>query len=212
MEKYFITGIDTDIGKTVAVGWLARELAKCGKSVVTQKLIQTGCRGISEDILKHRKIMGIGVLPEDSDGTTCKYVMTYPASPHIACAIDNVVLDIPSIAANTEKLCAKFDMVLIEGAGGIMVPLTQDYLTIDYILDYRLPTFIVVSSRLGSLNHALLSLEICRMRGVELAGIIYNTFPKTAFEIEDSTRDFLKKYLSKNFPNAEFKEMSKIDF
>ena len=76
--KYFVSGTDTNIGKTVAVAWLAKKFASEGRKVVTQKLIQTGCEGISEDILAHRKITGSGLLPEDENRTTCRYVLKFP--------------------------------------------------------------------------------------------------------------------------------------
>lgn len=212
MQKIFVSGIDTNIGKTVAAGWLARNFMAQGKSVITQKLIQTGCVGISEDILAHRKIMGAGILPEDSDSTTCKYVLRFPSSPHLACRLENVKLDLRSIAENTEKLARKFDVVIIEGAGGLMVPLTEDVLTSDYIKENDLQVALVVSSRLGSLNHALLSLEYCLKKPLKLYGIVYNTYPKADKEIEDSTRDYLKAYLEKNFPGAKFLEMGKLEF
>ena len=69
-----------------------------------------------------------------------------------------------------------------------------------------------VSSRLGSLNHALLSLEYCLKKPLKLYGIVYNTYPKADKEIEDSTRDYLKAYLEKNFPGAKFLEMGKLEF
>ncbi len=212
MKKIFVSGIDTNIGKTVAIGWLARNFMAQGKSVVTQKLIQTGCVGISEDILVHRKIMGVGILPEDSDGTTCKYVLRFPSSPHLACKLENVKLDLHSIAENTEKLARKYDVVLIEGAGGLMVPLTENVLTSDYIKENDLQLVLVVSSRLGSLNHALLSLEYCLKKPLKLYGIIYNTYPPEEKEIEDSTRGYLQDYLKKNFPCAKFMEMGKLEF
>ena len=94
MEKtIFVSGIDTDAGKTYCTAWLANKLRAEGRSVITQKFIQTGCTGISEDILKHREIMGIEPQEVDKDGTTCPYVMTYPASPHLAAEIDHVVID-----------------------------------------------------------------------------------------------------------------------
>lgn len=212
MEKIFVSGIDTNIGKTVAAGWLARNFMAQGKSVVTQKLIQTGCSGISEDVLVHRKIMGVGILPEDLDGTTCKYVLRFPSSPHLACKLENVKLDLGSIAENTEKLAQKFDVVIIEGAGGLMVPLTDGILTSDYVKENNLQVALVVSSRLGSLNHALLSLEYCLRKPLKLYGVIYNTYPTEEKEIEDSTRDYLRAYLSRNFPSAEFLEMGKLEF
>ena len=79
MAVYFISGIDTDAGKSIVTGVIARTLLQKGVHVITQKFIQTGCVGISEDILKHREIMGIPPQEVDKDGTTCPYVMTYPA-------------------------------------------------------------------------------------------------------------------------------------
>ena len=127
---YFVSGIDTDTGKSIITGLLARSLQKKGVRVVTQKFIQTGCTGISEDILKHREIMEIGPLEIDRDGTTCPYVMTYPASPHLAAEIDRVTLDTDRIAASSRKLDELYDIVLLEGAGGLYVPVTRDYFTI----------------------------------------------------------------------------------
>ena len=74
MNVFFVSGIDTGIGKTVATGVFAKKLAEKGANPITQKLIQTGCEGISEDILEHRKVMGIPLRPEDRDFTTCPYV------------------------------------------------------------------------------------------------------------------------------------------
>ena len=79
----FVGGIDTDIGKTVATGWLAAKLMRQGFSVITQKIVQTGCTGISDDILVHRRLQNLPLLPEDTDGTTCPYLFGYPCSPQI---------------------------------------------------------------------------------------------------------------------------------
>lgn len=208
--KFFVSGTDTNIGKTVATGWLARKYAAEGKSVVTQKLVQTGCAGVSEDILAHRKIMKCGLLDCDADFTTCKYVLRYPASPHIVAKMEGVEFDFDSIARNTAELEKKFDVVLVEGAGGLAVPLSDDFLTADYVVKYALPLWLVVPSKLGSLNHALLSLEYCARREIRLAGIVYNTFPKSLREIEDSTREYLFQYLKKNHPKAELLDMGEV--
>ena len=107
MKKvYFVTGIDTDAGKSIVTGVLARDWAGRGRRVVTQKFIQTGCPGLSEDIETHRRIMGTGLLPEDLDGTTCPIVFTYPASPHLAAAIDSRRIDLLLIG-NAPKNCLK---------------------------------------------------------------------------------------------------------
>ena len=122
MATYFISGIDTDAGKSIVTGIIARTFISDGVKVITQKFIQTGCTGLSEDILKHREIMGIAPQEVDRDGTTCPYVMTYPASPHLAAEIDGVSIDIRRIRRSTERLEELYDVVLLEGREGFMCP------------------------------------------------------------------------------------------
>ena len=159
---YFISGIDTDAGKSYCTAWLARQLAESGKRVITQKFIQTGNVGHSEDIDLHRRIMGSGYLPEDREGLTMPEIFSYPCSPHLAARIDRRPIDFQKIEQATDELARRYDIVLVEGAGGLMVPLTEEYLTIDYIADHRYPLLFVTSGRLGSINHTLLALEAIR--------------------------------------------------
>ena len=209
MKKvYFVTGIDTDAGKSIVTGVLARDWAGRGRRVVTQKFIQTGCPGLSEDIETHRRIMGTGLLPEDLDGTTCPIVFTYPASPHLAAAIDSRRIDLSLIGKCTEKLLEKYDVVLLKGAGGLFVPLEGLYNTIDYVAERRLPVILVTSPRLGSINHTLLSLEACRNRNIEVAKVVYNLYPPTDAPITDGTRDYLKTYLREFHPQARWLEVN----
>ncbi|OLA85215.1 MAG: dethiobiotin synthase [Verrucomicrobia bacterium CAG:312_58_20] len=212
MKVLFISGTDTGIGKTAATAALARKLAEAGENPVTQKLVQTGCEGVSEDIISHRKIMGSGLLPEDLDFTTCPYVLKYPASPHLACAMEGVKIDFAKIDACTKRLSEKYSSVLIEGVGGLMVPLAEDYLVADFVADRNLPLVLVVPSRLGSLSHALLNFEVCERRGISVAGVVYNTFPAAPKEIENSTRDYLKRRLFASHPSAFFEEIGEIKF
>lgn len=211
MAVYFISGIDTDAGKSIVTGVIARTLLKKGVNVVTQKFIQTGCVGISEDILKHREIMGIEPLEVDKDGTTCPYVMTYPASPHLAAEIDKVDIDVKRIHQSTVKLAAMYDMVLLEGAGGLYVPVTRDYLTIDYIQEYKHPLILVSSSKLGSINHTLMSLELCRLRGIEVKYVVYNDFPNDSEFIKNDSVTIIRQYLQQHFPTCELLELPVVE-
>lgn len=211
MAVYFISGIDTDAGKSIVTGVIARTLLKKGVNVVTQKFIQTGCVGISEDILKHREIMGIEPLEVDKDGTTCPYVMTYPASPHLAAEIDKVDIDVKRIHQSTVKLAAMYDMVLLEGAGGLYVPVTRDYLTIDYIQEYKHPLILVSSSKLGSINHTLMSLELCRLRGIEVKYVVYNDFPNDSEFIKNDSITIIRQYLQQHFPTCELLELPVVE-
>ncbi|MCQ4874049.1 ATP-dependent dethiobiotin synthetase BioD [Butyricimonas paravirosa] len=201
-KTIFVSGIDTDAGKSVVTGLLARSLRKRGVNVITQKFIQTGWVGVSEDIQKHRKIMGIEPQPEDVDDTTCPYVMTYPASPHLAAEIDKVTLDTGRIEESTRRLESMYDMVLLEGAGGLYVPVTREYFTIDYIADHRLPLILVASSKLGSINHTLMSLEVCRARGIEIVCLVYNRFPNDSEWITNDSITIFRQYLEQHFPGT----------
>ena len=118
----FISGIDTNVGKTYATGILARQLAAEGHTVITQKMIQTGCTDISEDIEMHRQLMGIPFTEEDKAGLTCPYIFTYPCSPHMAAERDGRRIDLSVITRATQELQKHYEYVLLEGAGGLMVP------------------------------------------------------------------------------------------
>ncbi len=200
---YFISGIDTGIGKTYTTGYLAKLWNEQGQKTITQKLIQTGNVDISEDIEQHREIMGMGWFPEDQSKLTMPEIFTYPASPHLATQIDGREIDFQKIADATQQLAEKYDLVLLEGAGGLMVPLTTDLLTIDYIAEKKFPVILVSSGRLGSINHTLLSLEALKIRGLELYALAYNLNDESQdVLISQDTAAYLKSYLAQHFPKA----------
>ena len=207
-RAYFVTGIDTDAGKSIVTGVLAQALSARGERVLTQKFIQTGCDGLSEDIETHRRIMGIGLLPEDEDGTTCPIVFTYPASPHLAAAIDGRGIDLALVGRGAEELVGKVGAVRVGGAGGQWGPLSEAYRTIDYAAEHGLPVVLVTSPRLGSINHTLLSLEACRNRITEVAAVAYNLYPPAPEPIVRDTRTYLKAYLADRFPAARWLEVN----
>lgn len=199
---YFISGIDTDAGKTYITGAIARHLMEKGKSVATQKFIQTGNKYFSEDIELHRRIMGIEPLPEDLDHTTAPLIFTYPASAQLAAKIDDRKIDLDVIDASTRILSERYDIVLLEGAGGLMVPITDDYFTIDYIKTRNLPLVLVTNGILGSINHTILSLEAIKNREITLSAVIYNEFYDTDPIIATDTFGFIKRYVRRNFPGT----------
>ena len=200
---YFISGIDTGIGKTYTTGYLAKLWNAQGKKTITQKLIQTGNVDISEDIEQHREIMGMGWFPEDESKLTMPEIFTYPASPHLATRIDGREIDFQKIENATEQLAEKYEIVLLEGAGGLMVPLTTDLLTIDYVAEKKHPVILVTSGRLGSINHTILSLEAIKSRGLQLYAVAYNLKDESQDElISKDTAACLKAYLVKHFPNS----------
>lgn len=202
-EVIFISGIDTDAGKSYATGYWANLLAAQGSRVITTKFIQTGCTGTSEDIEVHRAIMGCGMLPEDEARLTAPIILTYPASAQLAAAIDGCEIDLSLIDDATARLAESFDTILIEGAGGLMVPITDEFMAIDYAVTRRLPVALVTNSRLGSINHTVLSLEAIRSRGLRLHTLLYNTFYDSRDRvIAADTRAFIERYVARHFPGT----------
>ena len=209
---YFVSGIDTDIGKTVATGVLAKQLLQQGKSVITQKPVQTGCQNIADDIAVHRKIMGIPMQEADKQRLTMPEIFSYPASPHLAARLDGRTLDLDKIRTATQELAAQYEIVLVEGAGGLMVPLTEDLLTIDYIQQQAYPVILVTSGRLGSINHTLLSFTALKQYGISLYSLIFNHIHDSKDEtVADDTLEYLKGRLKDEFPEAKWQELAKTE-
>lgn len=208
---YFVSGIDTDAGKSIVTGILAKRLNEQGLKTITQKFIQTDGENCS-DILLHRKIMGIPPTAFDKDHTTCPLVFSYPASPHLAAKLDNREIDLSLVEKSYRKLSEHYDIVLVEGAGGLHVPLKGFYTTLDYIQESGLPLIFVTSGKLGSINHTLLSLEVCRYRNIPVALVVYNRFFGTDKVIDEDTFAYIREYLNKFHPDTELSETAAIEF
>jgi dethiobiotin synthetase len=188
-----ITGIDTNIGKSVATGLLGRYLLGQGVRVITQKLVQTGCTGPAEDILAHRHLMGQELQRVDLQGLTCPYVFAKPCSPHLAASLAGQVIDLEVLRQATRSVAAQYELVLLEGAGGLQVPLTQELTLLDYLEQEGYPLIVVSSPRLGSINHTLSALELASNRGLRVLGIIYNRYQESDPVIaKDSAQVFLR--------------------
>ena len=220
MSVLFISGIDTDIGKTYATGMIAKALMKQGINVITQKLVQTGVAidpdsgviGIADDIITHRQLMGVPLQPCDLDFTTCPYRYQKPASPHLSAKLAGQTLYPEVITKATQRLQADFEVVLLEGAGGLLVPTTEQLLTLDYIAEQGYPVILVTSGRLGSINHTLLSLEAIKSRGLNVHSVVYNHIHDSAAQTDEqiaaSTIEFLQKYLQQYYPTTHWLQLS----
>lgn len=192
-----VSGIDTGIGKTFVTGLLAKALLAQGRNVITQKIVQTGCEGFSEDVLEHRRLMGIGLQEADREGFTCPYVFRYPASPHLSARQEDASVDLLHIRRATFVLQKRYDLVLLEGVGGLLVPLSRDLLFADYIRDAGYGLLLVTGPRLGSINHTLLSIEACMKRGIVIRGVIYNCFQNVDRPVADDTREIIRHFMNK---------------
>ena len=155
--------------------------------------------------------MGCGLLPEDVQGLSMPEIYSYPCSPHLAAEIDGRQIDFGKIDSATAILAERYDAVLVEGAGGLMVPLTRDFLTVDFIAARGYPLIFVTSGRLGSINHLLLSLEAVQRRNIPLHAVVYNRYPADDDKlISEDTENYARTFLSENFPAAEFIPMDPL--
>jgi dethiobiotin synthetase len=170
----FITGTDTGVGKTVITAALAWTLVQAGGRVAVMKPVQTGTGlpGMT-DIEFVESVLDANL---DADNV-CIYRFQEPLSPLAASRISGIKIDTCKIREAFGKLRSKHDVVIVEGAGGLLVPITEDYLMADLARDLGIPLLIVARPDLGTLNHTALTVESARRRGIDILGVVINRFP-----------------------------------
>lgn len=179
MKAVFIAGTDTGVGKTVVTGLLSRYLVKKGYRAVTQKWVQTGRAEFSHDIDTHLRLMKMRRKDfKDHLPFMAPYIFDLAYSPHLAARLEKKKIDINKIRRSMDNLAKNFDIVIIEGTGGLLAPLNKKILLIDVIRRFRLPVLLVVENRLGAINHALMSIEALMRRGIKIIGLIFNNISK----------------------------------
>ena len=200
MKSVFITGTDTGIGKTVVTGLLARYLNEYKVKVITQKWIQTGSRFTAEDIVFHLELMG----KKSSDikkylPFVCPYIFKFASSPHLAAKLEKASINTGKIKNAFKILRKNFDVVIVEGLGGVLVPINKDKLVIDIACDLKLPAIVVAGNKLGAINHTFLTIEALKKRNIKIIGIIFNNISKTGNKIilEDNPK-IVKKVSREN--------------
>lgn len=187
MMGCFVTGTDTGVGKTLVSAGLLHALARHHRRVVGMKpvaagLVPWGDDWASEDAIALRSASTLAV-PSALDNPV---LLPDPLSPHIAAARAGVQIDIAAIVRSYQALAAQADAVVVEGAGGFHVPLTDTLTGADLAQALALPVVLVVGLRLGCLNHAMLTAEAIRARGLTLAGWVANRVDPDMEAVEDN--------------------------
>ena len=175
MTAFFVVGTDTGIGKTHASCALLHALARrharvCGMKPVAAGGVRTADGFTNEDSIAHRAASTVRV-PAELDNPI---LLPEPLSPHIAAAHAGTPIAFETVLAAVAALRARTDALVVEGAGGFLVPLSETRTGADLAVALNLPLVLVVGMRLGCLNHALLTAEAIRARGLTLAGWIAN--------------------------------------
>ena len=172
----FVTGTDTGIGKTVVAAGLLRWLRRQGVDAVPMKPVETGVvatEAIGGDLRFCLKAAGLAP-GEDELADMGPFQYEPACSPHLAGRLAGAYPDIETIVACARRLADRHELVIVEGAGGVIVPLNESQTMLDLMDACRLPVVLVARSGLGTINHTLLSLEALRSRGLNVLGVVFN--------------------------------------
>ena len=186
-KAWFVTGTDTGIGKTFVTCALLRGSAARGLRAVGMKPVAAGADVIDGGYLNEdtARLMAASNVPADLPLVT-QYCLSAPIAPHLAAHDEGVDIDFASIAAAFGTLESQADHVFVEGAGGLLVPLGTEGDYADLAKALGLPVILVVGMRLGCINHALLTVEVLRSRGLHLAGWVANRIDPHMQRCEDN--------------------------
>ena len=172
MNGLFITGTDTDIGKTALSALLLAELRRRGINAAPMKPVQTGCKGSAPDLDYSLSMASIEVNPETYLQMS-PYQFKPACSPHLAAEMAGTEIDIAEIVIAARMLASEYEFVIAEGAGGIIVPLNRRETMLDLMQAMKLPIIIAARPGLGTINHTLLTIRALRSDGLDIAGVVF---------------------------------------
>lgn len=193
----FVTGTDTGAGKTLVSCAILAALSRRGLRVAAFKPVETGCRRekallIGEDCEKLAAASRSGQTP----GDVAAYLFSEPAAPLVSAEAESETISRDVVRARYDAIASSADFVLVESAGGLMVPLADGWTTRDLAVELGHPGLVVIASKLGCINHALLSLDAMRTSGIPIAGYVVNEVPTDgAYPLAVRTnRDILRRF------------------
>ena len=189
LKSFFITGTDTDIGKTYITAGLAVSLRRMDIDVGVMKPFAAGTvqkKGFkSEDV----EILSTAAQVNDPENLMNPQFFPIPASPYTAWKNLKIKPKISVIISSFKKLSKLHKMILVEGMGGIMTPILKDYYITNLIKDLKIPTVIVARSKIGTINHTIMTVRMCEKYRIPIKGIIINDFDSDGYKTKELTRD-----------------------
>lgn len=184
----FITGTDTEIGKTVIAGGLAAALKAAGVDVGVMKPIASGGiehkgRIVSEDALFLKSAAQV----DDALDLINPICLRHPLAPSVAAEIERVSIDLRQIDEAFAQLCQRHEFIVVEGVGGIAVPICEEMLVVDMAQRFQLPVLVVARPNLGTINHTVLTVEFARSYSLEICGIVLNASQEESKGLAEET-------------------------
>lgn len=193
----FITGTDTGVGKTLLSGALASALRGRGMNVGVMKPVESGCKRstgslIPADALFLKELSG----SNDDIDLINPYRLEHPLAPATAAEMEGVKIELKKIEEAYDRMEKNHDLMLVEGAGGLLVPLGDALLVTDLIKFLRLPALVIARSSLGTINHTLLTLKTAETSGIEVSGVIINHVTPHIGLAEETCLSSIQKFTS----------------
>ena len=199
----FVTGTDTEVGKTIVTRALVRALVDTGMRVAALKPVESGAPEIDGRLVPEDASAIIRAARSGHDiSDVCAYSFPDPVSPHLAAAREGAIIEQDSILEILERHRNNFDLIVAEGAGGLMVPLSSTLLYADLIAATGFSLLLVSPNVLGTINATLLTLEAARSRGIEVAGVILNRTPPVELGNADAISHHGKVRVLGEFPTV----------
>jgi dethiobiotin synthetase len=187
VKAYFITGTDTGVGKTSITAGLAGSMRKIGIDVGVMKPIATGYPNKtgfkSSDVAKLVEAASI----KDPENLINPVFLPLPTSPYDATKLLELSVDMPLIFEQFKKLLSLHEVLLVEGIGGIMTPITKNFFVADMIKGMGIETIIVTRATIGTLNHTVMTCKMCKDYGIKIRGLVINNFDEKGTPAEKNS-------------------------
>jgi dethiobiotin synthetase len=186
----FVTGTDTEVGKTVVAAVIARSLAAGGRRVAVFK---PAVSGLDEGGEADHELLRRASGSEQSDDQIAPYRYGPPVSPHLGAELAGEPIDPARLRAMAALATRDGEVLVCEGVGGLMVPLTLGYLVRDFARDLALPVVIAARPGLGTINHTLLTVEAAQAVGLEVATVVLTPWPGSPSDVERSNLEAIQR-------------------
>lgn len=197
IKGIFITGTDTGVGKTIVAGALSVALRDMGCRVGVMKPIETGCKREGKRLIPSDAILlKEAAEAKDSLSIINPYRFEMPLAPAVASKLKGVRINISRILESYNILRERYEVVIVEGAGGLLVPIYKGYLFIDLIRDMGIPILVVARPGLGTINHTLLTIRCAEEYGIRIIGIVINHTTRKKTDLSYKTNPIVIKRLS----------------
>lgn len=193
----FITGTDTDVGKTIVAAGLALVLRSQGIRVGVMKPIATGCLNFGNRLVSVDAAFLMEAAENEWTGHSSPARYKHPVAPKVAAELEKKEVDLDHIRKCYAELEKNYDFIIVEGIGGLMVPIHPKYYVTDLVREFKLPILVVSKPGIGSINHTVLTVDAARIRGLDVKGIVFNRLPRANLSISEMTNPKVISELTK---------------